>query len=85
MVLRVSVPVLSEHRSVMPAISSIAVRRVTMAPCCASCRDPSASVVVLHAMPTSVISSGRSIQNRLTGAATLKPPLLKHATQRGQA
>ena len=49
MVLSVKVPVLSEHSSVMPAISSIAVRRVTMAPCCASCRDPKANVVVLHA------------------------------------
>ena len=49
MVFSVKVPVLSEHSSVMPAISSMAVRRVTMAPCCASCRDPRASVVVLHA------------------------------------
>ena len=48
-VFRVRVPVLSEHSSVMPAISSMAVRRVTMAPCCASWREPSASVVVLHA------------------------------------
>ncbi len=50
--LRVRVPVLSEHSSVMPAISSIAVSRVTIAPCAASCRDPKASVVVLQAPHT---------------------------------
>ncbi len=50
--LRVRVPVLSEHSSVMPAISSIAVSRVTIAPCAASCRDPNASVVVLQAPHT---------------------------------
>ena len=48
-VFSVKVPVLSEHSRGMPAISSMAVRRVTMAPCCASWREPSASVVVLHA------------------------------------
>ena len=47
--LSVSVPVLSEHSTVMPAISSIAVKRVTIAPCADSCREPSASVVVLRA------------------------------------
>ena len=46
--LSVRVPVLSEHSTVMPAISSIAVSRVTIAPCADSCRDPSASVVVLR-------------------------------------
>lgn len=48
MVLRVRVPVLSEQSSVMPAISSMAVSRVTIAPCAANCREPSASVVVLQ-------------------------------------
>jgi len=42
----VRVPVLSEQRRFMPAISSTAARRVTMAPCAASCRDPRARVVV---------------------------------------
>lgn len=45
---RVRVPVLSEQSMFMPAISSMAVRRVTMAPCADSWRDPRANVVVLY-------------------------------------
>ncbi len=44
--LSVSVPVLSEQSMFMPAMSSMAARRVTMAPCALSWRLPSASVVV---------------------------------------
>jgi hypothetical protein len=44
--LRVRVPVLSEHSMFMPAISSMEARRVTIAPSCDSWREPSASVVV---------------------------------------
>ena len=62
--LSVSVPVLSEQSSVMPAISSIAVSRVTIAPCAASWRLPSASVVVLRAAPQQRQRSGDMVAAR---------------------
>lgn len=43
----VRVPVLSEQRIDIAAISSIAAKRVTMAPSCASSLDPNAKVVVV--------------------------------------
>ena len=44
---KVRVPVLSEHRMAMPAMSSIAARRVTMAPCLLNSLEPRARVVVV--------------------------------------
>jgi hypothetical protein len=72
--LSVSVPVLSEQSSVIPAISSIAVSRVTIAPCAASCREPSASVVVLraqHAKPGSQSTQLSGLQGRCS-----RPPCM---------
>mmetsp|Transcript_24721 Transcript_24721/g.55472 ORF Transcript_24721/g.55472 Transcript_24721/m.55472 type:complete len:226 (-) Transcript_24721:936-1613(-) len=43
----VRVPVLSEHRMDIPAMSSMAARRVTMAPSCESSFEPRARVVVV--------------------------------------
>lgn len=54
---RVRVPVLSEQSMFMPAISSMAVRRVTIAPCADSWREPRARVVVLHSPLNSFIES----------------------------
>ena len=44
---KVRVPVLSEHRMAMPAMSSMAARRVTMAPCLVNSLEPRARVVVV--------------------------------------
>merc|ERR1719329_1395723 len=44
---RVRVPVLSEHKIAMPAISSIAAKRVTMAPYLVNSLEPRARVVVV--------------------------------------
>ena len=72
--LSVSVPVLSEHSMFMPASSSIAARRATIAFFATSCRLPIAIVVVV----TTSIASGMEA----TSSTTTKPIALAPGSPR---
>lgn len=69
----VSVPVLSEHKIVIPAISSMAVRRVTMAPRSDSSPDPRDKVVVVTISMAIGIEATMSTTVKLKASCSRSP------------